>query len=575
MIGFARPYRGRLAGVFVLALVAAALDIAPIHLVRRVFDGAVPARSVSMLAVLAALFGAVLVLREACGVGLRALFYGTTERILRDMRWALFDKLLSQSLPFHRRHDVGETVSRVLGDVEALQHSFSIAILSPLASGFVVLGTTAYLFTVHPWLGCAVIVPLAIHAFVQRPFHARIRTSEKAVRDQNDALSGELVETLTNIEDVQAQCAEARQRSRMRSLLQRVRDRNLRLLGFHSFAQAAGGLVSGVASLVVLAAGGWLAIEGRVSLGGLVAFVAALGQLLRGVEELTYFRTQLGGMQALASRVRALLDSDVTVRDRPGAGTLPAGPLGIDLESVTFGYDPDRPVLDGFTLHVRPGEKVGLVGRSGCGKSTVLRLIQRFYDPDGGTVRVGGRDVRDVRLLSLRERIANVPQRPALFRGTVSENVTLGAADRGDRVDTALQAVHLDSDLAQEGGREYEVGPMGARLSEGQRQRIAVARALFRDTPVLLLDEATSALDPVNQQAVHRAIQDVLSDERSCTCLVIAHRLATLRHVDRVAVLEDGRIVEEGSFDALLARKGRFAALFEARDGDAAGPATT
>jgi ABC-type multidrug transport system fused ATPase/permease subunit len=392
----------------------------------------------------------------------------------------------------------------------------------------------------------------------------RTRQRARIVRNESDALTTDLIETFSNVEDVQANQGEVRQRKRIGARLESLRAANARVFGLYALSQSAGGLVSGFATLLVLAVGGSMTMRGSLTVGGLIAFVTAVGLLLRAMEDITYFGTQLRGTGAIASRVSEVLDAGTTIADGANAVPLEQVAPAIEFRGVRFGYDAGHPVLDGFTLEVPAGQRVGIVGASGSGKSTVVRLIQRFYDVHSGNVRVGDRNVRDLKLASLRSQIASVPQGPAILHASVRENITFGITERAPLVPGALAAVRLDVELADKGGDGYEIGAAGSNLSEGQKQRLAIARALVRDAPILLLDEVTSALDAVNQNAVQDALDELLTRGKRRTCIVIAHRLSTLRFVDRVVLLEGGRIVEDGSYDDLLSQKGRFAALHDA-----------
>ena len=559
-----RPHRARLVVTLALAIAAAAADVAPIHLVREILDRAVRPGDNVTLSLLAAAFGVSVLVREGVTIALRGASIGVIERILRDMRWALFDRIVGQSLDYFRKLGVGEATSRILNDVQALQHTLSLAILSLVSSGLIALGIIGYLFTLDARLGALVVIVLPCHALAQRPFTSRLRPRDRDVRNESDALTAELIETFSNVEDVQANQGEGRQRKRIGARLESLRAANTRVFELYALSQSAGGLVSGIATLLILAVGGSMTMGGSLTVGGLIAFVTAVGLLLRAMEDITYFGTQLRGTGAIASRVGEVLNAGMTIADGPGAVPLEPVAPAIEFRGVTFGYDAGHPVLDGFTLEVPAGQRVGLVGASGSGKSTVIRLIQRFYDVRAGSVRVGGRDVRDLKLASLRSQIASVPQRPAIFHASVRENITFGIPEHDPLVPGALAAVRLDVELADKGGEAYEVGAAGANLSEGQKQRLAIARALVRDAPVLLLDEVTSALDAVNQKAVQDALDELLARGKRRTCIVVAHRLSTLRFVDRVVLIEGGRVVEDGSYDDLLARKGRFAALHDA-----------
>jgi len=560
--GFLRPYYLRGAVVLALTLVAVGLDIAPVHLLEQIFDRAVRPGDMGMLALLAGALGVVVVCREAANTALRWIFFDAAESFLRDMRSALHDRLLAQSLSFYRGRDVGEIASRVLNDLQALQRVLAVTVLSPFSNGLFIIGMLGYLFTLDWRLGLVVLAVLPIYALAQRPIMKGIRNTEWRMREDTDAVASELVETLQNIEEVQSSGIEPRQKARMALRLGVLKRSATWLHNLYGFVQSSSGLVSGLANLAVLGVGGYLAVAGEITPGALVAFVMAVAQLLRPVEDVMHLSAQLGGAKVLAERVGEFLLAVPDVEDRPDAKDPGRVRGAVHFSDVTFGYDPARPILRGFELDIAPGERVALVGPSGSGKSTVLHLLRRFYDVQSGAVTLDGDDVRALTVAGLRHNVATVNQRPALFHGTVRDNISLGVEAKEDAIERAARAAYLEPDLARlEGGLDFDVGPDGSRLSGGQRQRVAIARAILRDAPVLLLDEATSALDAHSQAAVQEALDALLSREPKKTCMVIAHRLSTVRSCDRVVVLEAGQVAESGTYDALMAAGGRFAAL--------------
>ena len=560
---FLRPYYWKGGAVLGLTLVGVALDIVPVHLLEQILDRAVRPRDTRLLFILcSALLGAVL-LRETANTVLRWVFFSAAESFLRDMRMALYERLLTQSQAFYRGRDVGEIASRLLNDLQSLQRVLSIAILSPFANGLFIIGMLGYLFTLDWHLALVILVVLPVYALTQRPIMNRIGSQERRMREDTDALAGELVESLQHIEEVQSCSVEPRQRARMDASLTKLRISSTWLQNLYGFVQTASGLVSGLASLSILAIGGYLAATDRMTAGALVAFVTATVQILRPVEDVMNLTAQLTGARVLADRIGEFLLAVPDVQEHPEAkeiGKLTAAPL--QFSNVTFGYQADQPILRDFDLSIAAGERVALVGPSGSGKSTVLHLVRRFFDVQQGLVTIDGRDVKGLKLQSLRRQIATVNQRPSLFHGTIRDNIALGWPASEIEIHAAATAAHLDGDLMRiEGGLDFNVGPDGGRLSGGQRQRVALARAILRDAPVLLLDEATSALDADSQAAVLKALDAVLAREPRKTCIVVAHRLSTVRSCDKIVLIERGRVAESGTYDELIRMGGKFAAL--------------
>ncbi len=320
-----------------------------------------------------------------------------------------------------------------------------------------------------------------------------------------------------------------------------------------ALATAATGFLTSVAPVAVVWYGAFEVLAGRLSVGGLVAFYAYLGMFYFPLTRLSELHLQLATARAAIERVFEVFDTVPEVVERPDARTLGRAHGELRFERVSFGYDPTRPVLHDLDLHVPAGQTVALVGRSGAGKSSLIKLIPRFYDVNVGAVQLDGVDVRDLRLKALREQIALIPQDPVLFSGTVAENIRYGrpGAD-DDAVRAAARAADAHGFIASlPRGYDAEIGERGVTLSGGQRQRLALARAFLKDAPVLILDEATSALDAESEAAIQRALARLM---RGRTTLVIAHRLSTIQAADRIVVLDEGRVLETGTHAELLAR---------------------
>ena len=317
-----------------------------------------------------------------------------------------------------------------------------------------------------------------------------------------------------------------------------------------------------VGPALVWLGGGWMAIASTLKVGVIVAFVSFIqGRLYGPAAALAGIQVQIVSALAVFERIFDYLDMTPEEYDPPGAVVLPGVTGEIAFENVTFGYDPDRPVLDGISFHVRPGEVAAFVGPSGAGKTTITQLVPRFYDPQGGRVLVDGHDVRSVTLESLRRHIGIVTQETYLFHDTIANNLRYGKSDATDaELEAAVRAANLAEFIASlPNGFDTVVGERGHKLSGGERQRLAIARVLLKDPRILILDEATSSLDYENEAAIQRALDVVM---RGRTSLVIAHRLSTVLAADVIFVVDEGRIVEQGRHAALLARGGLYSRLY-------------
>jgi ATP-binding cassette subfamily B protein/subfamily B ATP-binding cassette protein MsbA len=319
-----------------------------------------------------------------------------------------------------------------------------------------------------------------------------------------------------------------------------------------------------VGTLLILWVGSREVVAGAMTLGELVAFLSYLALFYVPINQIHSVNHMLQHALASGERVFEVLDAQPDVIDRPGAAALTRASGQIRFEAVSFGYRPDVPVLQDLEFTAEPGETIALVGPSGAGKSTVIKLLLRYYDVGAGRIVLDGRDIRDVTLASLREQIGIVPQDPFLFNGTVRDNLLFGRLNATDaEVEAAAHAAHAHEFItAMPEGYDTLIGERGVKLSGGQKQRVAIARALLKDPPIIIFDEATSNVDSDTEAKIHDALERLI---RGRTTLIIAHRLSTLRAVDRLIVLDHGRLVETGRHDDLLARGGLYAALYDAQ----------
>ncbi|WP_374608838.1 ABC transporter transmembrane domain-containing protein [Thermomonas sp.] len=511
-------------------------------------------------------FGFVLLVILALALATAARYFFVTllgERVVADLRTRLYAHLLGLDAGFFDRTRSGELISRLTADAELLRSVVGSSMSVALRSVVTVIGALAMLFVTSPKLAAWALVgiPLAVLPIVvgSRRIQKVSRASQDRVADANAVAS----EALGAVRTVQAHAREAYERQRYAAAIATAVATARKRIGAQSIVTAvAMSLIFG-AIILVLWSGAHDVIAGRMSAGSLGQFVlyaliggGSVGALAEVWNEL---QRAAGGM----GRINELLQEDPQV-------TAPAAPAKLSepvrgeivFDAVTFHYPqrPDSAALHDFSLHVRPGETVALVGPSGAGKSTLLSLLLRFHDPQAGTIRLDGIDLRTLDLDALREAIALVPQSPTLFAASAADNIRYGRLDASDaEVRQAAAAAEAETFLdALPDGFASELGERGARLSGGQQQRVAIARALLKDAPVLLLDEATSALDAQSERAVQTALEHLMEGR---TTLVVAHRLATVLRADRIVVIDAGRIVAEGTHAQLLAEGGLYAEL--------------
>jgi ATP-binding cassette subfamily B protein len=487
--------------------------------------------------------------------------------ILNGIRLRMFEHLQRLSIGYYAQARSGDVVARFTSDLTDIQKSLTTRIVDAVVAMLGLAINIPVAFAIDWRLGLVMALGIPVAGLGTRVFGRRAASSRYALKQQEAALASLVQESVRAQPVVKVFGLVGWLQDRFRAQLEDLRRRFVRA----EFAAELVGSASSqgvlVMQVLVLGAGSYLALRGHLTTGSLVAFISLHAVVSKDAYDLTKkvvpsLIASTGGLQ----RIEELLGEPVSVADRSQAKALGRvrGPLR--LEDVTFAYGDGRPVLEHVSLQIGAGERVALVGRSGSGKSTVLQLLLRFYDPQAGRVSADGQDLRDIRLDSWHAQLAAVFQESFLFAGTVRENIALGRLGaRPEEIEAAARAAEIhDAILALPQGYDTQVGELGGRLSGGQRQRVAIARAMLRDPALLVLDEATSALDPATEAAINATL-DRLAVGRMV--VLVTHRLATARGADRIVVLEAGHVAEQGSHEELLAQGGLYAELLEKQSG--------
>jgi ATP-binding cassette subfamily B protein len=562
LLPYMRPYLARSLMAGFTLLLAAALVLALGQGLRRLIDMGFASGSMASLNRATLGMSVVIVLLAGATACRFYLVSWLGERVGADLRRDMFDRVISLSPAFFETARTGDILTRLTADISVLQALIGSAISQWLRGGILLLGALVMLLVTSPKLAGIVllVVPLVLVPLVL--FGRRERRLSRAAQDRVADLGAYAEETINALRTVQAFTHEPVDRTRfaqeaersVATALRRVRTRASLILAV---------ILLGFGAIVFsLWVGGRDVIAGHMTGGDLSAFVFYAVLLASSGAQMSELWGELQRAGGAADRLREVLDEQPSIADPVSPLRLPAKAEGrVAFEDVVFHYParPDSAALTGFSLAVAPGETIALVGPSGAGKTTVLQLLLRFYDPGSGVVRLDGVDIARLSLAELRGRIGIVPQDPVIFSTTAMENIRYGRPDASDAaVRAAGHAAHLDFLDAMPAGYDTFLGEKGVRLSGGQRQRVAIARAILRDPALLLLDEATSALDAESEQAIQSALA-ALSEGR--TTIVVAHRLATVRHADRIVVMDGGRVVAVGNHEALMREGGLYARL--------------
>ena len=563
MLAFLKPYLRRMALALVLMLAATALTLLTPYLIKVAIDEPIAQGDTARLAQLSIQIAFSFLGLYFSTAGQQYLLSWVGQRVLADLRATLFRHLQHLSLSYHDRHIVGVTVSRVINDVAIINDLLTQGLVSLFGDVLVLVGIIIIMLQMNMQLALFTFTVIPMMALLTAWFSRRAKSAFRETRSTVANVVGRLAENIDGMRVIQAFAQEDAMQKRFRRVNRENRDAHVKAVTLSFIFLPSIEFLGMLATAIVLYFGGRAVTDGAVTLGVMVAFLSYVTRFFQPIQELSQLYTTMQSAMAGGEQVLRLLNTAPDVADPESGAEMPPIRGEVIFENVQFRYREDTPeVLHGVNLSIAPGQTVAFVGPTGAGKSTISKLIQRFYDVSGGAVQIDGIDVRAVTQSSLRSQTALVPQDPFLFSGTIEENIRFGKPDASDEevIASAKLANAHEFILGLPNGYRTKLLEGAVNISVGQRQLICIARAAIANPAILILDEATASVDTLTEVLIQDALEKLLEGR---TAIVIAHRLSTIRHADLICVINEGRIVQQGNHDALIEQEGLYRNLYE------------
>jgi len=560
LLGLGRPYSMRFLISMICMVIVGALTSSQAVLVKPILDDIFLAKNPASLKWLPLAVVMIFLLKGICNYIQTVLMSFIGLRIVTDLRNKLYEQIQKQSLSFFTQHPTGLLMSRITNDVASIQDASSEVVTSIVKDSFTIISLVCVIFYTDWKLAfiAMIIFPLTIYPISE--FGKKIRKVTTSTQITMATLSSLLQETISGTRIVKAFGMEKYENKRFAGENERFFKLNMKAVSVKALSHPLMEFLGGLGIAAVIFYGGYSVLEGKSTPGTFFSFLTAVLMLYEPVKRLTNVNNTINQGIAGAERVFSIIDLAPDIEDKPNAAELPTVSSGIDMENVTFRYE-KIPVLKNIQLSIKAGEVVAFVGMSGGGKTSLVNLIPRFYDVSEGRILIDGHDIRDVSLQSLRRQISIVTQQTILFNDTVRNNIAYGSFEKSeeDIISAAKAANAHDFIMKMPKGYDTNIGELGTKISGGEKQRLSIARAILKNAPILILDEATSSLDTEAEMEVQVALDNLM---RGRTTLVIAHRLSTIRNADRIIVLVNGEIIEQGDHETLMKKQGEYFRLY-------------
>jgi subfamily B ATP-binding cassette protein MsbA len=561
LLKYILPYKRRLFEAIVCIIIAAGANLYLPWIIKDMIDKVLAEKDMLMLNVIAAGIVITFLIRGIFYYGQSYLVSFVGERVIIDVREILFKKFQRLPLSYFDRHQTGEIMSYITNDVAALQNALVDRLIELVTESSIFVGSLVMMFLLDWQLSLLTLITVPLVGEAMKIFGRKMKSSGSVIQERLADITALMQESISAVRVVKSFVREDFEIQRFT----RENDLNFRAqmksVQIQSLLTPTVEFLAALAVTVIVWFGGYEVVNGNITAGALVAFLTYAVNLANPVKRISRVYGTIQKAMAGAERVFGIMDMPEAIADKPEAKAMPAVKGYVEFDDVTFGYKDDIPALEHISFKAEPGQMIAFVGPSGAGKSTIANLIPRFYDVNGGAIRIDGQDVRDVTMSSLREQIGIVPQETMLFSTTVRENIRYGRLDATDDdiVQAAKDANAHEFIMQLPEGYDTKIGERGLNLSGGQRQRIAIARAILKNPQLLILDEATSALDTESEKIVQAALDRLMVGR---TSFVIAHRLSTIFNADQIYVVEKGHIREHGTHEELLALGGLYSSLY-------------